>query len=236
MAEVVPKRSGNIWLGCRSRHVQGAILSRLVGVADATAEGGKASRAALDIVDTREPVPHLHIRSRFDRRRGVKAPGRKASNRAGADQTARPRPPRPSEAGRFEGVTEATRKVMRANKGSNTKPEMIVRRLLHGLGYRYRVHRKDLPGKPDVAFGPRKKAIFVHGCFWHAHDAAGCKIASRPKSRTDFWEGKFVRNKERDARNVAALEAAGWQVLVVWECELGDSARLGATLTAFLND
>ena len=147
-----------------------------------------------------------------------------------------PRAPRPSEAGRFEGVTAATRKVMQANKGRDTKPEMVVRRLLHGLGYRYRLHRRDLPGKPDLAFGPRKKVIFVHGCFWHAHDAAECGIASKPKTRGAFWEAKFARNKARDERSLMALYAMGWRTFVVWECGLRDLPRLHADLVAFLDD
>lgn len=145
-----------------------------------------------------------------------------------------PRAPRPSEAGRFEGVTAATRKVMQANKGRDTKPEMVVRRLLHGLGYRYRVHRKDLPGKPDLTFGPRKKAIFVHGCFWHAHDAVECRVASRPKTRSAFWEAKFERNKARDERSLNDLRALGWATLVIWECELRDFAALRSRLASFL--
>lgn len=146
-----------------------------------------------------------------------------------------PRSQRPSEVGRFEGVTPATRKVMQANKGRDTKPEMVVRKLLYGLGYRYRVHRKDLPGKPDLAFGPRKKAIFVHGCFWHAHDAAECRLKGKPKTRTAFWEAKFARNRARDERNLAALRRMGWEPYVVWECGLKDLSRLQAELTAFLN-
>lgn len=147
-----------------------------------------------------------------------------------------PRLPRPSEVGRFAGVTAATRKVMQANKGWDTKPELVVRRLLHGLGYRYRVHRKDLPGKPDLAFGPRQKAIFVHGCFWHAHDASECRIRSRPKTRGAFWEAKFAGNKARDDRSVAALRAMGWQILVAWECRLRNLPQLKADLVAFLKD
>ena len=152
-----------------------------------------------------------------------------------ADNPKGPRPPRPSEVGRFEGVTPTTRKVMQANKGRDTKPEMVVRKLLHGLGYRYRVHRKDLPGKPDLAFGSRRKAIFVHGCFWHAHEAEACRLKSLPKTRSAFWEAKFARNKARDERNLAALREMGWEPYVVWECGMRDLPRLQAELTEFLN-
>lgn len=141
---------------------------------------------------------------------------------------------RPSEVGRFEGVTAVTRKVMQANKGRDTKPEMVVRCLVHGMGYRYRLHRKDLPGRPDLAFGPRRKAVFVHGCFWHAHE--GCKRASRPKTRQTFWQSKFGRNQARDMRNISALAAMGWSTLVIWECGLSDRIGLSSCLTAFLTD
>jgi len=109
---------------------------------------------------------------------------------------------------------------MRKIRGKDTKPEMVVRRMVHGLGYRYRLHKKGLPGSPDLAFSSRRKAIFVHGCFWHAHPDPGCPIAKTPKSRVDFWEAKFARNRERDQRKKAELEELGYDVLVVWECEL----------------
>ena len=131
-------------------------------------------------------------------------------------------------------VTEATRAVMRANRGKDTKPEMIVRRLLHGMGYRYRLHRKDLPGRPDIVFASRRKVIFVHGCFWHRHADPSCKIARMPKSRLDFWGPKFAANQARDERDVAALEKMGWNVLVVWECGLRDVDGLRETVTRFL--
>ena len=116
----------------------------------------------------------------------------------------------------------------------NTKPEMIVRRLVHSLGFRYRLHRKDLPGKPDMVFGPRRKVIFVHGCFWHQHPDPDCKLARMPKSREDFWGPKLMRNRERDEENRAALEAQGWQVLEVWECQTKDLDALEARLVKFL--
>ncbi len=134
----------------------------------------------------------------------------------------------------FPNVSPATRKVMQANKGKDTKPEMVVRRLVHGMGYRYRLHRKDLPGKPDLAFGHRHKAIFVHGCFWHAH---GCKgHAHTPKTRSGFWSEKFRGNVERHERDKARLTVLGWRVLVVWECEVKVDDRLRATIRDFLEE
>ncbi len=114
----------------------------------------------------------------------------------------------------------------------NTRPEMLVRRLVHSLGYRFRLHRKDLPGKPDMAFPGRRKVIFVHGCFWHRHE--GCALARMPKSRVDFWNQKLEGNKARDQRNVQLLRDAGWDVLTVWECQLRDTAALQATIVTFL--
>lgn len=109
----------------------------------------------------------------------------------------------------------------------NTAPERIVRRLLHGLGYRFRLHRKDLSGTPDIVLPGRRTAIFVHGCFWHAH---GCKIGRPPRSRLEFWGPKLARTKTRDRAAVAALESQGWTVLTVWQCETKDPAALGARL------
>ncbi|WP_453962500.1 very short patch repair endonuclease [Amorphus suaedae] len=123
---------------------------------------------------------------------------------------------------------------MKQVRGRNTKPEMAVRRLAHGLGYRYRLHRRDLPGKPDLVFGPRKKVIFVHGCFWHRHPDPNCKLARMPKSRLEFWGPKLKGNRERDVRQLAALEAKGWEYLVVWECETADRASLATRLREFL--
>ncbi|KIC13781.1 very short patch repair endonuclease [Leisingera sp. ANG-DT] len=116
-------------------------------------------------------------------------------------------------------------------RAKNTKPEMLVRRMVHGMGIRYRLHRKDLPGKPDLVFGPRRKVIFVHGCFWHLHD---CRDGRIPATRRDYWEPKLLRNAERDAEHLAALQAAGWQVLTIWECESKDLAALEKRLTQFL--
>ncbi len=124
---------------------------------------------------------------------------------------------------------------MRRIKSKGMKPELAVRRLVHGLGYRYRLHRKDLPGKPDLVFGPARKVIFVHGCFWHEHDDPACPDGRVLRSNQDYWRPKLARNKERDAASVAALQAAGWSVLIVWECETADQEALKARVTRFLS-
>ena len=107
---------------------------------------------------------------------------------------------------------------MAAIKGKNTKPEVMVRQLLHRLGYRFRLHRKDLPGSPDIVLPKYKTAIFVNGCFWHRHK--DCKHSSTPNTNRDFWQSKFTENVERDKRNYAILENLGWKVLIIWECEV----------------
>ena len=107
--------------------------------------------------------------------------------------------------------------VMRKVPGKNSSAELKLRRLLRRMGIGYRLHRKDLPGSPDVAMAGRKAAVFVHGCFWHAH---GCRIGQPPKTRPEFWGPKLSRNRERDARTSAALAADGWRVITVWECEM----------------
>jgi len=119
-------------------------------------------------------------------------------------------------------------------RGRDTKPEMVVRRLVHAMGYRYRVHRRDLPGKPDLVFGSRRKVIFIHGCFWHRHADSACRLARVPKSRLDFWLPKLEGNRQRDLKNQARLMEDGWQVLVVWECQISDKETLRATLREFL--
>jgi DNA mismatch endonuclease (patch repair protein) len=124
-------------------------------------------------------------------------------------------------------------RVMAAVKGKDTKPEMIVRRLAHAMGYRFRLHRKDLPGKPDLVFPGRRKVIFVHGCFWHGHDCA--RGSRQPKQNAEYWRAKIARNVERDAANLQALERLGWQILVIWECELKDRQALSEQLRAFLD-
>jgi DNA mismatch endonuclease (patch repair protein) len=122
--------------------------------------------------------------------------------------------------------------VMRAVPGKNSSAELRVRRLLTRMGLRYRLHRKDLPGSPDVAFGPRKVALFVHGCFWHGHDCP--RGARAPKTNAAYWSAKIGRNRVRDAAAQAALIARGWSPLIVWECELKDEAALAQRLEALL--
>lgn len=122
---------------------------------------------------------------------------------------------------------------MRLIKAKNTKPEMIVRKLIFGLGYRYRLHRIDLPGCPDLIFSSRRKVIFVHGCFWHRH--AECALARLPKSKLDFWLPKLSRNAARDVKNIAALQRMGWEVTIIWECELRDTAALLDKIRGFLD-
>lgn len=118
-------------------------------------------------------------------------------------------------------------------RSRDTQPEITVRSLLYSLGYRYRLHRRDLPGSPDICFPGRKKVIFVHGCFWHRHD--GCARATTPKTRTSFWEEKFRKNVIRDRRNMTSLAELGWEAMVVWECEIKDLERLTPRLVRFLD-
>lgn len=122
---------------------------------------------------------------------------------------------------------------MSAIRGKNTKPEMVVRSLAHRCGYRFRLHRKDLPGKPDLVFPGRRKIVFVHGCFWHQHP--GCRFAARPKTRPEFWAAKLDGNRERDERQEAELRRLGWEVMLVWECEVRDLERLERRLRTFLD-
>ncbi|WP_083861283.1 very short patch repair endonuclease [Microvirga lotononidis] len=122
--------------------------------------------------------------------------------------------------------------LMARVKGRDTKPELIVRRVAHALGHRFRLHRRDLPGTPDMVFPRLKKVIFVHGCFWHRHP--GCSKASSPKTRAAFWQSKFDANVERDARSIRELRRAGWDVEVVWECETKDVDALESKLRRFL--
>ena len=107
---------------------------------------------------------------------------------------------------------------MSAIRGANTKPELNVRRRLHAAGFRYGLHRKDLPGRPDLVMPRHDAVIFVHGCYWHRHP--GCRLATTPSTRTDFWTAKFTANQERDRRNIAELRDRGWRVAIVWECEV----------------
>ncbi|TLX69759.1 DNA mismatch endonuclease Vsr [Pseudomonas nicosulfuronedens] len=114
----------------------------------------------------------------------------------------------------------------------NTKPELVVRRLVFAMGYRYRLHPKYLPGSPDLAFLGRKKVIFVNGCFWHGH--RGCRYGRLPKSHVDFWEAKIDRNRARDTAKIAELESKDWRVLTIWQCELKDTETLAKRLNDFI--
>ena len=118
-------------------------------------------------------------------------------------------------------------------KSKGMKPEMQVRRLLHGLGYRYRLHRKDLPGRPDLVFPSRRKVVFVNGCFWHKH--SGCPRVRIPATNRDYWQAKLERNRLRDERNIALLERDNWKVETVWECQLRDLQATTDRLIAFLD-
>lgn len=128
---------------------------------------------------------------------------------------------------------EQRKRTMTRVRSVDTKPEMQVRRLVHGMGYRYRLHRKELPGTPDLVFSKRRKVILVHGCFWHGHD---CKAGrKRPKTDEAYWSAKLARNAERDAANQALLHEKGWDVLIVWECDLKRMDRLTTVIRRFLN-
>ncbi|WP_378946628.1 very short patch repair endonuclease [Mesorhizobium sp. ANAO-SY3R2] len=129
--------------------------------------------------------------------------------------------------------TERSARMSRV-RAANTRPEMVVRRLIYTLGYRYRLHRRDLPGKPDLVFGSRRAVIFVHGCFWHRHPSPDCKLARMPKSRLDFWGSKLSRNRQHDIEVEELLKEAGWRVLTLWECELRDRPALVTKVREFL--
>jgi DNA mismatch endonuclease, patch repair protein len=123
---------------------------------------------------------------------------------------------------------------MAAIRSKDTKPEIVVRSLIHGMGYRFRLHVKDLPGRPDLVFKSRRKVIFVHGCFWHQHKRNTCSDARLPKSNTGYWHEKLARNAERDKDHTQALKKLGWQVLTVWDCETGNSVKLQNRIARFL--
>jgi DNA mismatch endonuclease (patch repair protein) len=120
---------------------------------------------------------------------------------------------------------------MRSIRGKDTQPEMAVRSLVHRLGYRFRLHRADLPGKPDLAFPARRKVIFVHGCFWHSHN---CKSGLIPHSNQEFWQVKLHRNKERDSRSIQTLAKQGWESLTIWQCELKNTSAVSTKIKRFL--
>ncbi|RYG99871.1 MAG: DNA mismatch endonuclease Vsr [Alphaproteobacteria bacterium] len=128
--------------------------------------------------------------------------------------------------------TRESRSALMSRIGSkNTAPEITVRKLLHSMGFRFRLHRKDLPGTPDIVLPARRKAIFVNGCFWHSH---GCRIGQPPKTRSEYWGPKLARNRERDGEKTAALREEGWDILTLWQCEIKDRTRLAEQLHRFL--
>ncbi|WP_442496839.1 very short patch repair endonuclease [Methylobacter sp. sgz302048] len=129
-------------------------------------------------------------------------------------------------------TTEKRSRIMSRIRSKNTAPEMVVRKLIFSMGYRYRLHRRQLPGCPDIVFPGKKKVIFVHGCFWHCH--AGCKRATVPQSNRDYWYPKLKRNSRRDKINQVALVAAGWNVMIIWECEIKNS-NLAEKIRSFLS-
>lgn len=129
--------------------------------------------------------------------------------------------------------TERSERMSRV-RGKDTKPELMVRRLVHSMGFRYRLHRRDLPGSPDLVFPKLRKVIFVHGCFWHRHE--GCPNNRTPKSKKEFWVPKLESNRVRDQLNQERLKQEGWECLVIWECELGNQEELRSNLQQFLND
>ena len=129
-------------------------------------------------------------------------------------------------------VSDAIRRTMQSNRGKDTAPERALRSLVHSIGYRFRKHVRGLPGTPDLVFPARRKAVWLHGCFWHSHP--GCRFATVPRTRADYWVPKLEQNRARDAQHAARLHDMGWETLVVWECELVDLARVKATLKHFL--
>jgi DNA mismatch endonuclease, patch repair protein len=134
----------------------------------------------------------------------------------------------------MDSITPAQRSVLMARvHGKNTTPEYVVRRAAHALGLRFRLHRRDLPGSPDLVFPRHCTVIFVHGCFWHRHP--GCKRATTPKSNKQFWQVKLKRNVERDASSAQALESLGWRVEVIWECETKDTVSLQRRIKKIFN-
>lgn len=130
-------------------------------------------------------------------------------------------------------VDEAVSKRMKQVGREDTAPELIVRKLLFSLGYRYRLHRRDLPGTPDIVLPGQRKLIFVHGCFWHGH--SGCPRASLPRTRNRYWHQKIEKNKERDLRSIALLQQLGWSAYVIWECETRNLPELSRKLRSFLD-
>lgn len=134
----------------------------------------------------------------------------------------------------YADVKQTTRSRMQAVRRFDTVPEMVVRRLLHQMGYRFRIHRKDLPGSPDIVLPRYRKIVLVHGCFWHGHE--GCKRARLPTNNADTWWAKIKGNQARDQRNLTALRKLGWDVLVIWECELKEITQVAERLRDFISD
>lgn len=132
-------------------------------------------------------------------------------------------------------TAEKRSKNMSAIRSRDTGPEMQVRRLIHGMGYRYRLHSTKLPGRPDLIFASKKKVIFVNGCFWHQHDDPSCPIARLPKSHKDYWLPKLARNRDRDRDRLDQLKKLGWSILVLWECEIEGKADLKDRIKSFLS-
>lgn len=133
---------------------------------------------------------------------------------------------------RYDPLTEDARSErMSRVRGVDTKPELVVRRLVHRMGYRYRLHADGLPGTPDLAFRARRKVIYVHGCFWHQH---GCRQYRMPRTRAGFWEPKLQSNKSRDAKVQREIRGLGWKVLVIWECQIKNLVRLQGRIATFL--
>lgn len=131
-------------------------------------------------------------------------------------------------------TSEAVTAVMRANRKYDTRPELIVRKLLYAMGYRYRLHARELPGRPDIVFRNRRKVLFVHGCFWHQHQSQRCFLRSYPKSNLDYWRPKLRRNVERDRKTAREIMGLNWRALTLWECQLGDAKHLAKRLRKFL--
>ena len=127
---------------------------------------------------------------------------------------------------------EKRSQIMSRVSGKNTKPEIAVRSLIHNMGYRFRLYRKDLPGKPDITLPKYKKVIFVHGCFWHGH--TNCSRSKRPTTNKEFWRNKLDKNIKRDKASVKALKQSGWEVLIVWTCEVNNTNKLKIKLLSFL--
>ena len=132
----------------------------------------------------------------------------------------------------FENVPDVVRKRMSRIRKTGSKAELLVRRIAHGLGYRFRINRPDLPGTPDIVFPRLRKVVFVHGCFWHQHE--GCRLANLPRTRESYWLPKLARTKARDSESILRLQDVGWTVLVVWECETADQEHLRSRLLQFL--